>query len=195
AGTNDRFHASLAYSPDEDFQLEGVVEQFSADNDLVREGVAGDDIKLGVGAQLRLLNQQQGDPFSLGARIFGQRDMDEDGRIGTLFLDLPIAYDVSDRTTLLANPRLAAFADEEVFGVGVGMNHEVLKGLQLMGEVTPVIDERVVWAAGARYAVPKTGISLDLYASNAAGQNSLGTLVGESDTNVGFNVNWLVGDR
>ncbi|NEQ96110.1 MAG: hypothetical protein F6K30_05200 [Cyanothece sp. SIO2G6] len=52
-----------------------------------------------------------------------------------------------------------------------------------------------MWAAGAWYAVPKTGVSLDLYASNAAGRNGLGTLVGEADTSAGFNFNWLVGDR
>ncbi|NEQ96271.1 MAG: hypothetical protein F6K30_06040 [Cyanothece sp. SIO2G6] len=194
-GTNDRFHASVAYSPDEDFQIEGLIEEFSSPNDLITEQVAGDNIKYALGAQLRLLNQQQGDPLSLGVRLLGGRDTDEDRQIGTLFADLPINYQVSDRTALFANPRFAAFSDEEVFGLGFGVNHEVLKGLQLIGEVTPVIDETVVWAAGARYAVPQTAVSLDLYASNAAGRNGLGTLVGESDTNVGFNFNWLVGDR
>ncbi|MEB3232916.1 MAG: hypothetical protein VKJ64_18055, partial [Leptolyngbyaceae bacterium] len=192
-GTNERYYGSVAYSPDEDFQIEGLIEEFSSPNNIITENEAGDNVKYAVGAQLRLLNQQQGDPFSLGVRLLGGRDTDDDRQIGTLFADLPMAYDVSDRTTLFANPRLAAFSEDEVFGIGVGVNHEVLDGLQLVGEVTPVIDETVVWAAGARYTVPKTGLSLDLYASNAAGRNGLGTLVGESDTNVGFNLNWLMG--
>ncbi|NEO34684.1 MAG: porin, partial [Symploca sp. SIO3C6] len=195
-GTNERFNIDLAYSPDEDLQLEAIVEEFSSDNDAISDRRAGDNIKFLIGAQVRFLNQQQGDPLSLGVKVLGGRDTDSNNRIGTLFAEIPMTYQVGEHTAVFLNPRIAAFTNTKLIGTGVGLNHEIVEGLQLIGEVTPVwSDNETVWAVGTRYNLPKHPVSLDLYVSNAAGRNGLGNLVSEDSTNVGLNINWMIGDR
>ncbi|MEM9448122.1 MAG: hypothetical protein AAGA75_06275 [Cyanobacteria bacterium P01_E01_bin.6] len=198
-GSNGNYSVSLAYSPDQDFQIEGMLEEFGSEDEVSDEDSAGDDLKYLLGARIRLLDQVQGDPFSLAARVLGGRDTDSDGQTGILFFDVPLTYQVNSRAALFLNPKVAAFSSEFRVGIGLGVNYEVIRGLQLIGEVTPVIDgengEPTVWAAGARYQIPRTSVNLDLYATNAIGRNGLGTLAAEPGARFGFNVNWILGDR
>ncbi|HEY9826582.1 MAG TPA: hypothetical protein V6D19_14150, partial [Stenomitos sp.] len=84
------------------------------------------------------------------------------------------------------------------FGTGFGFNYQIWKGLQAIGEYTPVWvgdNKTGVWSAGLRYLDPKLGLGVDIYGSNAAGLNSIGTLIGRPDASIGFNVHWLFGGR
>ena len=195
-GTNDSYNVSVAYSPDQELQIEAALDQFGSDDDVSLDDSAGDNLKYMLGVRIRLLNQFQGDPLSLGVRILGGRDTGERNQIGILFAEVPVTYQVNSRAALFFNPRLAAFSDTVRFGVGLGLNYEIARGLQLIGEVTPVVDdEPTVWAVGTRYQVPRSSISLELYATNAIGRNGLGNLAGESGARLGFNINWVIGDR
>ncbi|MEL6223266.1 MAG: hypothetical protein AAFR31_11565 [Cyanobacteria bacterium J06627_8] len=196
-GSNGNYNVGVAYSPDRDFQIEAFLEEFGSEDEVGTDVSAGDDLKYLLGARVRLLDQVQGDPVSLAARLLGGRDTDSDNQVGTLFIDVPLTYQVNSRTALTFNPRLSAFADEFQFGVGFGVNYEVIRGLQLIGEVTPLVNgEPTVWAAGTRYRIPETSVSLDVYATNAIGRNGLGTLAGDlGGARFGFNVNWILGDR
>ena len=191
AGTDGNYGLTLAYSPDQAFQIDAILEEFA--DGASPADTAGDSLKYMVGARLQLMDQRQGDPVSLGARVLGGRDTDSGQQIGTLVADVPVTYQANSRTALFFNPRAAAFGDETRVGVGFGVNHEVAQGLQLIGEVTPVLDERTVWSVGTRYSLPSTAVSLDLYATNGVGRNGLGTLVGQSETRLGLGLNWIVG--
>ena len=191
AGTDGNYGVTLAYSPDQDFQIEAILEEFA--DGASPADTAGDSLKYMVGARLQLMDQRRGDPVSLGARVLGGRDTASGQQIGTLVADVPVTYQANSRTALFFNPRAAAFGDETRVGVGFGVNHEVAQGLQLIGEVTPVLDERAVWSVGTRYSLPSTAVSFDLYATNGIGRTGLGTLVGQSETRLGLGLNWIVG--
>lgn len=195
AGTNGAFNTGLAYSPDDNLQLEGILEEFGSEGEVSPADSAGDNLKYQIGARLRLLNQFQGDPVSLSARILGGRDTDADQQIGTFFAELPVTYQASSQIAFLFDPKLAAFGDDTRVGLGLGLNYEVAPGLQLIGEVTPVVSESTIWAVGTRYRLPVAPVSLDLYATNAIGRHGLGTLVGEPGARLGVNVNWVIGGR
>lgn len=194
AGTDGNYSVGLAYSPDEALQIEAILEEFAEDDSVDPADTAGDDLKYMVGARLQLLDQHQGDPVSLAARILGGRDTASGQQVGTIFVDVPVTVQANARTALFFNPRLAAFGNQSNVGVGFGVNHEVARGLQLIGEITPVFDgDRTVWAIGTRYSLPKAAASLDLYATNAVGRNGLGTVVGQSEARFGVGFNWKIG--
>ena len=112
-------------------------------------------------------------------------------RVGTLFAEIPIVYQNSNKTALFFNPKAAFYRKEERFGLGLGINQVLTDKLQLIGELTPVSGEELVWSTGLRYFDSTADLGIDIYASNASGQNSIGGLVSDTSTNIGFNVHWL----
>lgn len=190
-GTEEQYSVGLAYSPSERLQLEAILENFSSGANPA--DTAGEDARYMVGARLQLLDQRQGAPVSASARVLGGRDADGDRTIGVLFAELPITYRMGPGTALFLNPKLAAFGDETFAGVGVGINQKLTGGLQLIGEITPVLDGGPVWAAGMRYSLPRSALSLDVYGTNAVGRNGLGTLIRQSETRLGVGLNWVIG--
>lgn len=194
AGTNSNYSVGLAYSPDEAFQIDAILEDFGEDfgsnSSASSVSAASDRWRYMVGAKLRLLDQRQGNAVSLSARILGGRNTRS---IGVLFAELPITYQASPSTALFFNPKFAAFGNQIEVGLGLGVNYEIASGLQLLGEVTPVFGgDRTVWAVGTRYRFPSQPLSVDLYATNAMGRNGLGTLIGQADAQLGIGLNWLI---
>ncbi len=181
---------NLMYGLANDLQLEIPIEQFGNDDRLPPSETFGNAIKFGAGAKLRFLNQAQGDPFSLSVKVKGVRDSKRP-RVGTLFAEIPIVYQNSNKTALFFNPKAAFYRKEERFGLGLGINQVLTDKLQLIGELTPVSGEKLVWSTGLRYFEPEVDLGIDIYASNTSGQNSIGGLVADTSTNFGFNVHWL----
>jgi len=86
---------------------------------------------------------------------------------------------------LQINRKVAAFGSQRKIGVGFGINYAVLPQLQLIAEVTPVSNgEPLVWAAGLRYGLARSGFTMDMQATNAVGRNGLGTMVGQNETKI-----------
>ncbi len=181
---------NLMYGLANDLQLEIPIEQFGNDDQLPPSETFGNAIKFGAGAKLRFLNQAQGDPFSLSVKVKGVRDSKRP-RVGTLFAEIPIVYQNSNKTALFFNPKAAFYRKEERFGLGLGINQVLTDKLQLIGELTPVSGEELVWSTGLRYFEPEADLGIDIYASNTSGQNSIGGLTADTSTNIGFNVHWL----
>lgn len=192
ATAGGEFHGGIAYSPDQDFQVELLFDEFEGEDNVSSADSAGRNLKHEVGVKLRFLDQQQGDPFSLSARLSGGRDSGESQQIGFLLPELPITYSPTPDLAIFVNPKAAFYSDESRVGVGLGANY-ALPGAQLIGEVTPIASETTVWSLGTRFSIPKTNVGLDLYATNAIGRHGLGTMVAESGVNVGFNVNVILG--
>lgn len=190
SGGNSRF--TFAYGLANDLQLELPLEQFGGGDRLSSQETANSGVKFGPGAKLRFLDQVQGDPFSLSVKVLGVRDFGSRPRLGTLFVEMPISYQPNNKTALFLNPKSAFFSTKERIGIGLGINQAISNKLQFIGELTPVFsDNRSVWSTGLRYFEPKANLGVDVYASNAAGQNGLGGLVADTETNVGLSLHWL----
>ena len=181
---------NLVYGLANDLQLEIPIEQFGNYDRLPDSETFGNAIKFGAGAKLRFLNQAQGDPFSLSVKVKGVRDSKRP-RVGTLFAEVPIVYQNNDKTALFLNPKMAFYRKEERLGLGLGINQVLSEKLQLIGELTPVSGHELIWSTGLRYFEPGADLGIDIYASNTSGQNSIGGLVADTSTNIGFNVHWL----
>jgi hypothetical protein len=181
---------NLSYGLANDLQLEIPIEQFGNNDNLPSGETFGNAIKFGAGAKLRFLNQAQGDPFSLSVKVKGVRDSKRP-RVGTLFAEVPIVYQNSNKTALFFNPKAAFYRKEERFGLGLGINQLLTDKFQLIGELTPVSGHELVWSTGLRYFDSTADLGIDIYASNTSGQNSIGGLVADTSTNIGFNVHWL----
>jgi Pentapeptide repeats (8 copies) len=185
AGINGNIATGLT----NDVQLEFLALSYDGP---IANGLNPEALKLGGAAKIRFLDQVQGDPFSLAARAtFAQTVTERNGfsEGGLIFQYRPIP-----QLALLFEPKAGVFGGDERFGTGLGVNLQIWKGLQFIGEYTPVFvgqDKTGVWSLGLRYVDEKTGLGIDVYGSNAAGLDSLGTLIGRSDPSVGFNVHWL----
>jgi uncharacterized protein YjbI with pentapeptide repeats len=189
AGTGAGTSGAIATGLTNDVQLEFFAGNYSGP---ILNGIRPDPVKLGGAAKIRFLDQVQGDPFSLAAQVtFAQTLKQPNGfsEAGVIFQYRPIP-----QLALLFEPKVGVFGTDERFGTGLGFNLQLWKGLQLIGEYTPIFageGKTGVWSAGLRYLDPKLGLGFDVYGSNAAGLNSIGTLIGRDDPSVGFNIHWL----
>lgn len=177
----------LGFGLSDTAQIEFLASQL-AENDQPLQN----NFKSGVATKLNFLNQAQGDPFSLGTRIGLIFQDGTDSFLG----ELSFGYSPNDTISFTLNPKVAFFSDESIVGTGLGVNLQVSPGLQLIGEVTPMVsNDPIVWAAGARYLFPKSNFGLGVYGTNAAGKGNVGSLIRQSDddVSVGFNLTWLLG--
>ncbi|MDJ0627017.1 MAG: hypothetical protein QNJ44_02055 [Rhodobacter sp.] len=183
ADADGAYTGALHLSPDQDFEFGGLIERFANDGS-VGPGLVDNinDKRFLYFAKLRFLDQDAGDPVSMAVRVSAGRDLASGPNTGTLSLDVPISYDFNDRFTVNVNPRAAAQGNTQTYGLGLGLNYEVLPGLEAIAEVTPVVDGNgTVWAAGARYNLPNSDASIDLHATNAIGRYGQGTLIAQDD--------------
>lgn len=184
-GSNENYGGGLVWSPGQHGQIEAYTEQLADDGSVPASFLASRGQRYLVGAKLRFLDQNSGDPMSLSFRVLGGREFDGvTPGAGVIYADAAAAYQPTSRLSLTANPKIAAFRNNTVYGLGLGVNYDLGAGLQLIGEATPVGGDGngTVWAAGVRYSVPGMGLSLDASASNAVGNNGLGTLIAQDDT-------------
>lgn len=189
-GSDDNAAAAVYFSPDHQIQLEAVLEDYADDGSVGADRNPSEDARYMLGGRLQLLDQYNGDAFSLSARLLAGRDI-ERPTVGVLYAGLSATRDLGDRTAVTANLRAAAFGDEVLAGLGFGVNHALSDSLALVGEATPVSDgETPVWALGARYSPPGAAASLDLYATNAIGRFGLGTLVAQDGARIGLGVSF-----
>ncbi|MGB8698856.1 MAG: hypothetical protein WCD18_05515, partial [Thermosynechococcaceae cyanobacterium] len=191
AGTGAGTSGNVATGLTNDVQLELLAGNF---NGPISNGLDPDPLKIGAAAKIRFLDQVQGDPFSLSGKVsfaqtVGVRNGFSEG--GLIFQYRPIP-----RLALMLEPKAAVFAGDQRFGTALGFNVQLWKGLQFIGEYTPIFvgeGKTGVWSTGLRYLDPKLGLGVDVYGSNAAGLDSIGGLLGRPDASIGFNIHWLFG--
>lgn len=184
----------LAYGLSDDAQL-SLIGQSLSDNGVVPN--YGPSLKLGAEGKFRFFDQSKGDLISLALQAaFGQSTTENriDGVSGAA-ASLSLGYQLNPRLAFTFNPKFGAFGGARLFGTGFGVNADLYKGIQFIGEVTPRltgVDKKPVWSVGLRYQNDPTGLGIDVYGSNAIGRNLVGGLIAEDrNTNVGFNVHWL----
>ncbi|WP_017651646.1 DUF5777 family beta-barrel protein [Fortiea contorta] len=191
-GTNGSSSFALAYGLTNDAQLELNVDQFGGSDRLSGAEISGPGVKIGGAIKLRFLNQRRGDLLSLGFKLAAISEAAFQGNSlnGTIYAEVPIAYQLSPQTSISINPKGAFFGKVSRTGVGIGINQALGENLQFIGEYTPIFDgTRDVWSTGLRF-LPSSKLGIDIFAGNAIGQSGLGTVTAESGTNIGFSVNW-----
>jgi len=193
-GTGFNVGVGLAY----DAQFAVAIEQWERGETLIENINYSGNLQFGLAAKLRFLDQAQGDPFSLAFQGSFNRGIEQGGggsrSIGGL--ELAFMFQPTDPVALYFNPKLALFNPNQqvVAGIGLGVNVEVVRNFQLIAEATPVFGETGVFSAGLRYVIPRWGLGIDVYGSNAAGSSiPTGGLVGQGSPGVGVNLHWLFG--
>ncbi len=189
-GTDDAYGVMAGFSPDRDGEVQVIFEQFSTNATAPAALVPTTDLRYMFGPKLRFMDQNNGDPFSLSARVLFGRQISNSGAagVGVFFAEGVANFQASDRLAITANPKIAAFGNTEIAGFGLGLNYEVFDGLSLIAEVTPVglSASTPTWGAGLRYDVADTGFAVDLHATNAIGRNGIGSLVAQDDVRFGL---------
>ncbi|BAY95391.1 MULTISPECIES: DUF5777 family beta-barrel protein [unclassified Tolypothrix] len=192
-GTHGSSSFALAYGLTEDSQLELSVDQFASSDRFSERDISGPGIKIGGAIKLKFFDQARGDGVTLSAKLAGisETALQRGGINGTLYVELPITYQLNSQTAISINPKGAFFGSTRRIGIGIGINQAIADWLQLIGEFTPVVDGKSsTWATGLRF-LPSSRFGLDIFATNAIGQSGLGNLNAEPDgTNFGFSLIW-----
>ena len=186
-GNRDFRDVHLGYSLDQDLQIDAIFSQYPGG------GTAGNAISpwsnewsYMVGGKLRLMDQNYGDLFSLAGQVLAGRDFNKPTK-GVLYASLPANMALSDIVSVALEAKLAAYGNERLKGIGGGVTVRPVRDLELIGEVTAVMDGGdPVWAAGARYALPKTPFSADAYVTNATGLHGVGTMMAQDEARYGL---------
>ena len=190
-GTGDAYGATLSFAPDRDLQLDFVLENYSNDGSVPGNLRPTDKPRYMFGPKIRLLDQNNGDAFSLSGRLLFGRQIEKNAAgLGVFHLEAAAGYQVNEKLSVTVSPKIAAFGGTEVAGLGVGANFELFEGFDLIAEATAVGLDATdpTWAAGVRYGIGDSGFAVDASASNAIGRNGIGTLVAQDEIKFSLNV-------
>ncbi|WP_372884335.1 hypothetical protein [Shimia sp.] len=193
-GTDNQAGVLLAFSPDRDGEIQLVFEQFSDSTSAPAALVPRTDVRYMIGPKIRFLDQNNGDAFSLSGRMLYGRSIGS-RMLGVFFAEALASYKAAGGAVVTLNPKLAAFGSTEIAGLGLGLNYALRDGLELIAEVTPVaLDASTpTWAAGLRYHIGNSGLSLDAQASNAIGSFGIGGMVAQNDPRITVTLSKLFG--
>ena len=191
-GSGDLSSFQLSYGMSDDAQLQIVGQQLSNSNTILNER-----FQLGGVVKLRFLSQTYGDPLSLSL-IGGFEEGTSEDAVGLFTAELAFLYQLSPQFAVTFNPKVAFFGSDDILGTGFGLNFQPFTGVQLIGEVTPILtgnNRQTIWSTAFRYIHPEWNAGIDLYATNGAGTYGIGGLIPQADNhvNVGFNLLWSFG--
>ena len=184
-GSDSNSGFGLSFSPDQDAEIQLFVEKYSDSPTAPAALVPTTEVRYMIGPKLRFMDQNNGDAFSLSGRmLFGRHKEPLVGGVGVFYLEALASYKSSDRLVFTAAPKLGAFGNVEMAGLGLGVNYQVSDNLELIAEATPVgLDgDTATWAAGLRYNIGKSGFSIDASATNAVGRQGIGSMIAQDDT-------------
>lgn len=190
-GTHGNRGVALSWSPDFDGQLDLIIEDYADSGSANPALVPTTEPRYMFGPKLRLLDQNNGDPFSLSGRmLFGRQIQKGAAGVGVFYVEGAASYQVNDRFAVTLSPQIAAFGNTEIAGLGFGANYELFNGLELIAEATAVgLDASdPTWAAGLRYNFGETGFSVDAHATNAIGRYGIGTMIAQDETKFALSV-------
>jgi len=181
-GSDSNAGVALGFSPDRDGEIQVIFEQYS-DNPTAPAGlVPTTSVRYMFGPKLRFMDQNNGDLFSLTGRLLYGRQIDNNAGVGVFYLDAMAGYKTG-RFALTANPKIAAWGNVEIAGLGMGVNYAMTDRLEVMAEVTPVglSASDPTWAAGVRYNFGDSGLAVDAQATNAIGRYGIGSMIAQDD--------------
>lgn len=200
---SDRFHARLSYGAqgqkelalfhtiDPDFQFELAFEDFALGTGSNFRNETAEDTRFFVGGRWQAMDEAYGHPFSLGFRVFAGRDIKKP-TVGVIYAEGSASKRFGD-AEFTVNPRLAAFGKELRAGLGLGVSYDFTDSLTAIAELTPLRGDKPVWAFGIRKSFEQAPFTLDLYTTNAAGLNGIGSLLSNDKPQIGVSIHWETG--
>lgn len=197
--SDGHYNAGVRVSPDHDLEFGYYVENLENDGSRGPTRVLGrlDEIRWGIRGKIRILDQNNGSPFSMALNAEAGREFTS--RFGAAYVSLPMSYKVSPRVTLMAEPKAAAWSGEKLLGMSFGANAELFDNFEVMAEATALSDgDTPTWAVGARYHLEGIGLpagSLDLSVTNAAGNNGVATMLAQDEMRVTLGLNIALDGR
>ena len=187
-GSADQSALSVYYTTDPDFQIEFSVENYALGSGTNFRTAANEDLRFFIGGRWQAMDEAYGQPFNLGFGISAGRDFKEPS-IGSLF-----AYATASKSfgwgEAAVNTRSAIYGSETLAGVGMSLTRNFGKSFSVIGEYTAVMNDQPVWAFGLRHSAKSLPFLIDLYSTNAAGMNGLGSLLSRDKPLVGISINW-----
>ena len=190
--------ASYGYSLSNIFQLELSSGSFKNVN-LVRKSnsslqnthLKNDDYYYRIGGKLLILSPQKNDLFWMTLRTSLGRN-EGSNREGYLFSELINTFRVNDFVALSINPKYFFSGIDSFAGVGVSSYIKIIDNLQLIAELNASIkdDSDLNSSFALRYSFDSMK-SVDVYYSNAAGINDIGTLMQDNEYRFGIKLNFL----
>lgn len=187
-GSADQSALSVYYTTDPDFQIEFSVENYALDSGTNFRTAADEDLRYFIGGRWQAMDEAYGQPFNLGFGVSAGRDFKKPS-IGSLFAHATASKSF-DWGAAAVNARGAVYASETLGGVGVSLTRNFGEHFSVIGEYTAVMDDQPVWAFGLRHSAKNLPFSIDLYSTNAAGMNGLGSLLRRDKPRVGISINW-----
>lgn len=185
-GSDNNAGFMFGFSPDRDGEIQLIVEQPSDNPTAPPALVPTTDWRYMIGPKLRFMDQNNGNAFSLTGRVLMGRNITNGGGAGVFFADLVAGYKANNKLSFTAAAKAAAWGNQEIAGLGLGVNYEIINGLELIAEATPVgIDANdATWAAGVRYNVAGSGYVVDLQATNAIGRYGIWSMIAQDDPRI-----------
>lgn len=197
---SDRFRARLSYGSagqkeialfhtiDPDFQFELAFEDFALGTGSNFRSEAVEDTRFFVGGRWQAMDEAYGHPFNLGFRVFAGRDIQKPTN-GVIYAEGSASKRFGDLEVTL-NPRFAAFAKELRAGLGLGLSYDFSDSLTAIAEITPLRNDDPVWAVGLRKNFDDLPFTVDLFSTNAAGLNGIGSLLSNDKPQIGVSIHW-----
>jgi len=179
---------SLYYTTDPDFQIEFSVENYALGSGTNFRTAAVEDLRFFIGGRWQAMDEAYGQPFNLGFGMSAGRDFKKPS-LGSLF-----AYASASKSfawgEAAANVRSAIYGSTTLAGAGVSVTRNFGETFSAIGEYTVVRNDQPVWAFGLRHSAKNLPFSIDLYSTNAAGMNGLGSLLSRDKPRIGISINW-----
>jgi hypothetical protein len=190
-GSAGQTEIAVYYAPDPDIQLEFSLENFALKIGSSFRSEAVEDERFMVGGRWQAMDEAYGQPLNLSLGLAASRDIQKPA-IGSLFAEISASKTFTNGALTL-NARSAIYAAETLVGAGIMYSHNFSDTITAIGEFTAVQSDKPVWAVGLRHSPRTLPFSIDLYASNAAGLNGIGSLLSNNDAQVGISLNWEAG--
>lgn len=187
-GSAGQSELAFYYAPDPDFQFEFSLENFALEAGSNFRSEAEEDLRFMIGGRWQAMDEAYGQPFNLGFGLAASRDIEKPS-IGSIFLEAS-ASKTLNRSEVVLNARSAIYSSETLAGAGVLFSYDFSDTTTAIAEYTALQDDKPVWALGLRHSPRNLPFSVDLYSTNAAGLNGIGSLLSNDDPQFGISLHW-----
>lgn len=177
---------SLRYAPDPLIQLDVSIERLGigAGASFRQERSP----RYSFGGTWQALDRAQGQPFDLSFHLSAGRDVAAP-TLGVIEAGASAATQIGPVQVTVA-PRLALFADKRLMALGLGASYELTPQITAIAETHLLRDDTPSWALATRFHAANRPVTIDLYATNAAGLSGVGPLLSNDRPHIGLAVTW-----
>ena len=177
----------VTLASDPHWQYETHFEGYDLEDANAFRAGADEDLRFLIGGRWQALNEADGDGLSLGLHTLVGRDI-EQPTVGVVYVSALAGKQLSDAIYGRVNLSAGLFSDDQVYGIGTGVTVGFSERLHGIFEYTYADGSSDVITAGVRCLPDWGNMAIDLFATNAAGQRGVGSIIGQDDFSIGLTV-------